>query len=192
MVVSCLRGDLAKAAAGMAAAGLYNPHRGLDRQEWQIARVDHPRGGRHDLAGWQRAVRDQPPEDCGTDTHLRRGLLERQPIVRLREVRETILIPHTRDTVCPPGCPGPGTIAQAMQRGRHGLVATDFGELTDHLQRLLRGRSAVLSHGMPHHPQLRGHPAVPVKLQQVLRGLWARIDAKRMQHRAQHTFFECC
>ena len=53
-----------------------------------------------------------------------------------------------------------------------------------------RGRSAVLPHGMPRHPQLRVHPAVPVELQQVLRGLGERIDEHLMQHRAQETFFE--
>ena len=142
--------------------------------------------------GWQRALRDQPPEDGGTDTPLHRSLLEGQPVVRLREVGEAILIPYTRDTVRPPGCPSPGTRAQAMQRGRNGLVATDLGEVTDHLQRLLRGRSAVLPHGIPRHPQLRVHPAVPVELQQVLRWLWKRIDDNRMQHRAQKTFFERC
>ena len=121
-----------------------------------------------------------------------RGLLERQPVVLLREIGQAILIPHTRDTVRPPGFPGPGAIAQAMQRGRNGLVATDLGECADHLQRLRRGRSAVLPHGMPRHPQLRVHPAVPVELQQGLRWLWERIDEHLMQHRPQQTFFERC
>ena len=48
----------------------------------------------------------------------------------------------------------------------------------------------MLSRGIPCHPQLRVHPAVPVELQQVLRGLLARIDANLMQHRAPKTFFE--
>jgi hypothetical protein len=38
----------------MAAACLYNPHRGLDRQEWQIARVD-PSKGLTARPGWQAA-----------------------------------------------------------------------------------------------------------------------------------------
>jgi hypothetical protein len=176
----------------MAVACLYNPHRGLARQEWPSARVAHPRGGRHDLAGWPRAWRAPPPEDGGTDTPRRRGLRERQPSVLLREVRETILLPHTRDTVGPPGLPGPGTLAQAMQGGRQGLVATDVGARTAPRQRLLRGRSAVLSPGMPHPPPLRVPPAVPVQLPQGLRWLWARLDEHLLPHRAPQTFFACC
>ena len=67
----------------MAAASLHGPHRRLHRKALQIARVDNPRGSRHSLAGWQRALRDQAPEDCGTDTQRHRSLLEGQPVVLL-------------------------------------------------------------------------------------------------------------
>jgi len=72
-----------------------------------------------------------------------------------------------------------------MQRGRHGLVATDLGAFADHLQRLRQSRPAVFPHRMPRDPELRVPPAVPVEPQQVLRGLLACIDEHRIQHRPQ-------
>ena len=101
MRVSCLRGNLARqgwlarSEAGRA-AHLHGQHFCLNRQEFQVARVDNPGRGRHHLAGRQRALRDQPPDDCGTDSQLRRGLLERQPVVLLRHMGQALRIPHTR------------------------------------------------------------------------------------------------
>jgi hypothetical protein len=161
-----------------------------NRQEFQGARVDKPGRGRHHLAGQQRALREQPPDAWGTDSPLRRGLLARQPVVLLRNIGPARRIPHTRAPVRPPSVPGPGAIAPALQRGRHGLGATDLGECAEHLQRLLSGGTAMLPRGMPRHPHRRVPPAVPVELQQVRRGLWARVHEKRMPHRPQHTFFQ--
>ena len=176
----------------MAAASLHGPHRRRHRQAWPSARVENPRGGRPSRAGGQRAVREQPPEDGGPATPRHRRVLEGQPVGLLREVGEALLLPSTRDTVRPPGLPSPGTRAHAMPRGRQGLVATDLGEVPAHRQRLLRGRSAVLPHGLPRHPPRRGPPAVPVALPQGLRGRWKRLAAHLRPPRAPQTFLERC
>ena len=154
----------------------------------QVARVDNPGRGRHHLAGRQRALRDQPPDDCGTDSQLRRGLLERQPVVLLRHMGQALRIPHTRHTVRPPSFPGqcdsPRDAAWPQWSGRDRPWSVR-GAPPAPAERSL----GHASRGMPCHPQLRVHPAVPVGPQQGLRGLLERIDANRMQHRPPQTFF---
>jgi hypothetical protein len=176
----------------MAAASLHSPHRRLHRKEWQIARVENPRGSRHSLARWQRALRAQAPDDCGTDTQRQRSLRAGQPVGRLWEVGEARRRPHTRDPGRPPGFPGPGTLAQAMPRGRAGLGATALGECTAHRQRRRRGRAAVLPHGMPRPPPRWVHPAVPGARPQGRGGRGERIDDQLLQPRAPQTLFERC
>src|SRR5919206_1509077 len=114
-------------------------HRREDRSAVQIGPLDNPRGRRHHLTCGQYPVPHEPLEDRCTNPEVLCCLRTRQPVGALGEMRETILIPDTRHTVRPPRFTRPRPIAQAIERGRNGQVATDFGELADDLNDIAIG-----------------------------------------------------
>ena len=146
----------------MGTPGAHRLHLRLDRGEGQIGPLDNPRGRRHHLARWQYPLPDEPLDPCLTDLSLACRLRERQPVCALREIRQAVLIPDTGDTVCPPGLPRPCAIAQAIEGGRNGQIAADFGELADDLQDIALSRTAMLSRRIAGHAHLGVHPTVPV------------------------------
>src|SRR4051812_47971219 len=118
----------------------HRPYLRLDRSEVQIGPLDKPWGRRHPLARWQYPLPDEPLDHCLTALSLACRLRERQPVFALREIRQAILIPDTGDTVCPPGLPRPCAIAQALEGGRQGQIATDLRKLADDCNEIGRGR----------------------------------------------------
>ena len=165
-------------------------HLRLDCGEVEIGPLDNPRSRRPHLARWYYPLPDQPLEYRRTDSYLLRGLREREPVFVLREIRQTILIPDTRDTVGSPPLARPGAIAAAIEEGRNRQSATDLGERTDDGNDIVRGRTTMLPRRIARDPQLGVHPAVPVQVPDGLRRFLGGVDNNLMQDRMAHAFFE--
>ena len=115
---------------------------------------------------------------------------EREPVFLRREIRQTLLIPDTCDTVCSPRLARPRAIAEAIEDGRNRQIATDLGELTDDGKDIVRGRTTVLPRRIPHDSYLGVHPAVSVQGQDVLRRFLGGVDNNLKQDRTENAFLE--
>jgi hypothetical protein len=92
--------------------------------------------------------------------------------------------------VGPPGLPRPRALAEAVERGRHGHIATDLGERTDDRHAIGLGRTAMLPTRMARAPPLRVDTALPVQRQPVRRRLLGGLEPTLRQDGAAEAFFE--